>query len=64
MRSLAALDCVACVCFLRKLWVWQKNPLKVQKTVRNEKDFKVCYVALCHYVQNKCDLRRIYISFM
>ena len=24
MRSSAALECAACVCFLKKLWVWKK----------------------------------------
>ena len=36
LRSSAALECAACICFLRKLSL-KKNPLKICKTVRNEK---------------------------
>ena len=36
MHSSAALECAACVCFFMKLWVWEKNPLKICETVRNE----------------------------
>ena len=31
MRSSAASECAACVCFLRKLWVWKKVRLKFVK---------------------------------
>ena len=36
MRSSVALECAASVCFLKKVWVWEKNLLKICKTVRNE----------------------------
>ena len=31
MHSLVALECAACVCFFRKLWVWEKIHLKFVK---------------------------------
>ena len=31
MHSLVALECAACVCFLRKLWVWEKIHSKFVK---------------------------------